>query len=106
MSRVEKGGYFGELALITHKPRAASAYVITPEVKLACKYSVHWSSCHSPVVSYSSLSNIFNKSSVLDVLAFERLLGPCQGVMKRNFDHYEDQLVKLFGSKSNVADLR
>ncbi len=44
--------------------------------------------------------------SVLDVHAFERLLGPCMDIMKRNFNHYEDQLVKLFGSKSNVADLR
>lgn len=43
---------------------------------------------------------------VLDVLAFERLLGPCMNIMKRNFNHYEDQLVKLFGSKSNVTDLR
>ncbi|KAH9388639.1 PREDICTED: cAMP-dependent protein kinase type II regulatory subunit-like [Rhagoletis zephyria] len=78
LSRVEKGGYFGELALITHKPRAASVYAITPDVKLA----------------------------FLDVHAFERLLGPCMDIMKRNFNHYEDQLVKLFGSKSNVADLR
>jgi len=78
LSRVEKGGYFGELALITHKARAASVYAATPEVKLA----------------------------FLDVLAFERLLGPCMDIMKRNFNHYEDQLVKLFGSKSNVADLR
>ena len=44
--------------------------------------------------------------AVLDVQAFERLLGPCMDIMKRNFNHYEDQLVKIFGSKSNVADLR
>jgi cAMP-dependent protein kinase regulator len=43
---------------------------------------------------------------VLDVHAFERLLGPCMDIMKRNFNHYEDQLVKIFGSKSNVTDLR
>ncbi|KAI2810729.1 hypothetical protein RDWZM_002364 [Blomia tropicalis] len=78
LSRVEKGGYFGELALITHKVRAASVYADTPDVKLA----------------------------FLDVHAFERLLGPCMDIMKRNFNHYEDQLVKLFGSRSNVADLR
>jgi cAMP-dependent protein kinase regulator len=78
LSRLEKGGYFGELALITHKPRAASAYALSPEVKLA----------------------------FLDVQAFERLLGPCMDIMKRNFNHYEDQLVKIFGSKSNVTDLR
>jgi hypothetical protein len=27
-------------------------------------------------------------------------------IMKRNFDHYEEQLVKIFGSKANVSDLR
>ncbi|CAG2182904.1 unnamed protein product [Oppiella nova] len=78
LSRLEKGGYFGELALITHRPRAASAYALSAEVKLA----------------------------FLDVHAFERLLGPVMDIMKRNFNHYEDQLVKIFGSKSNVADLR
>lgn len=44
--------------------------------------------------------------SVLDVHAFERLLGPCMDIMKRNFNHYEDQLTKLFGSKANATDLR
>ncbi|XP_075585317.1 uncharacterized protein LOC124498371 [Dermatophagoides farinae] len=78
LSRVEKGGYFGELALITKKSRAATVYAASAEVKLA----------------------------FLDVLAFERLLGPCMNIMRRNFNHYEDQLVKLFGSKSNVTDLR
>ena len=32
---------------------------------------------------------------VLDVHAFERLLGPCMDIMKRNIDGYEDQLKKL-----------
>ena len=36
VSRVTKGGYFGELALVTHRPRAASAYCVGP-VRLACK---------------------------------------------------------------------
>ncbi|KAJ8883414.1 hypothetical protein PR048_015257 [Dryococelus australis] len=36
VSRIEKGGYFGELALVTHKPRAASAYAVGT-VKLACE---------------------------------------------------------------------
>ncbi|XP_076176073.1 cAMP-dependent protein kinase type II regulatory subunit isoform X2 [Ptiloglossa arizonensis] len=77
INRVPAGGYLGELALVTHKPRAASAYAVG-DVKLA----------------------------FLDVEAFERLLGPCMELMKRNIDDYEDQLVKIFGSKANVTDIR
>lgn len=36
INRVGKGGYFGELALVTHRPRAASAFAME-ELKLACK---------------------------------------------------------------------
>jgi hypothetical protein len=43
---------------------------------------------------------------VIDVEAFERLLGPCMDLMKRNIDDYESQLVKIFGSKTNIADIR
>lgn len=43
---------------------------------------------------------------VLDVGAFERLLGPCMDIMKRNIEDYEEQLVKIFGSKSNISDVR
>lgn len=43
---------------------------------------------------------------VLDVAAFERVLGPCMDIMKRNIDAYEEQLVQIFGSKAAVADLR
>ena len=39
MNRINKGGYFGELALVTHKPRAASAYAVG-DVKLACEYYI------------------------------------------------------------------
>lgn len=35
----EAGGYFGELALVTHKPRAASAYAVGP-TRVACKYII------------------------------------------------------------------
>ncbi|XP_076247359.1 cAMP-dependent protein kinase type II regulatory subunit isoform X2 [Calliopsis andreniformis] len=77
INRVPAGGYLGELALVTHKPRAASAYAVG-NVKLA----------------------------FLDVEAFERLLGPCMELMKRNIDDYEDQLVKIFGSKANISDIR
>lgn len=44
--------------------------------------------------------------SVLDVDAFERLLGPCMNIMKRNIEDYENQLVKIFGSKQNMTDVR
>lgn len=37
INRIQKGGYFGELALVTHKPRAASAYAVG-DIKLACNY--------------------------------------------------------------------
>ncbi|BES90294.1 camp-dependent protein kinase [Nesidiocoris tenuis] len=74
---VGKGDYFGELALVTHRPRAASVYAIGP-VKVA----------------------------FLDVEAFERLLGPCMEIMKRNIDDYESQLEKIFGAKINMDDVR
>ncbi|XP_041984885.1 cAMP-dependent protein kinase type II regulatory subunit [Aricia agestis] len=77
IKRLGKGGYFGELALVTHKPRAASAYAVGP-----------------------------TKVAFLDVETFERLLGPCMEIMKRNIDDYEEQLVKLFGDKSNLTDVR
>merc|ERR1719186_459374 len=72
-----KGDYFGELALITHKPRAAT---------ICAKDSV--------------------RVAFLDVLAFERLLGPCMEIMMRNVYDYEDQLIKLFGSKVNISELK
>lgn len=75
--KLSQGQYFGELALVTHKPRAASAYAVGT-VKLA----------------------------FLDVLAFERLLGPCMNIMKRNIEEYDEQLIKIFGSKANISDLR
>jgi len=77
ISCLEKGSYFGELALVTHRPRAASAYAVD-NVKVA----------------------------FLDVDAFERLLGPCMEIMKRNIDDYESQLVKIFGSRNNIKDVR
>ncbi|CAH1783692.1 unnamed protein product [Owenia fusiformis] len=77
VTRVQKGGYFGELALVTHKPRAASVYAVGG-----------------------------TKLAVLDVDAFERLLGPCMDIMKRNVSNYEDQLVEIFGSKTNLTDMR
>nr|XP_020651076.1 cAMP-dependent protein kinase type II-alpha regulatory subunit [Pogona vitticeps] len=75
IARCQKGQYFGELALVTNKPRAASAYAVG-EVKCL----------------------------VMDVQAFERLLGPCMDIMKRNITHYEEQLVALFGSSMDLTN--
>ena len=43
---------------------------------------------------------------VLEVGAFERLLGPCMDIMKRNFHHYEEQLMQLFGTTLDITDTR
>ncbi|XP_063104896.1 cAMP-dependent protein kinase type II-alpha regulatory subunit isoform X2 [Cavia porcellus] len=75
IARCHKGQYFGELALVTNKPRAASAYAVG---NVTCL--------------------------VMDVQAFERLLGPCMDIMKRNISHYEEQLVKMFGSSLDLTD--
>jgi len=74
VTQLSDGAYFGELALVTHKPRAASIYAVG-----VCKVAA------------------------LDILAFERLLGPCMDVMKRNIGDYEEQLNKLGLS---IRDLR
>lgn len=77
VTTIRNGGYFGELALVTHKPRAATV-IAKGDIRVA----------------------------FLDVNAFERLLGPCMDVMKRNVDDYEEQLVRIFGSKANISDIR
>ncbi|KAM8930902.1 cAMP-dependent protein kinase type II-alpha regulatory subunit isoform 2-T2 [Pelodytes ibericus] len=75
ITRCKVGQYFGELALVNNKPRAASAYAVGDV-----------------------------KCLVMDVQAFERLLGPCMDIMKRNITHYEEQLVALFGSSMDLKD--
>jgi len=74
VNEVKQGEYFGELGLINHMPRAAT---------VAAKEDV--------------------RVAFLDVSAFERLLGPCVDIMKRNMDEYEQQLVKVFGSKAKIS---
>jgi CRP-like cAMP-binding protein len=39
VNEISEGGYFGELGLMTHQPRATSI-VAKGEVKVACKYGV------------------------------------------------------------------
>jgi len=77
LATCESGGYFGELALLTKKPRAATVYAVGDGTRCA----------------------------ILDVNAFERLLGPCVKIMQKNIADYEDTLRKLFGEKFNLADL-
>ncbi|TGZ60968.1 hypothetical protein CRM22_008263 [Opisthorchis felineus] len=55
VSELGEGQYFGELALLSDEPRAASVYSVGTSVL-----------------------------AVLDVQSFERLLGPCVAVMKQN----------------------
>jgi len=44
--------------------------------------------------------------TVLKVDSFERLLGPCMKVMKRNIENYEQQLMQLFGTSLDLSELR
>ena len=67
ISQLTKGAYFGELALVLNQPRSASVFAFGGEAKCAC----------------------------LNVDAFERLLGPCMDIMKRNIGEYEKQRKQL-----------
>ena len=40
----------------------------------------------------------------MDVQAFERLLGPCMDIMKRNIANYEEQLATLFDSSVDIEE--
>uniref|UniRef100_A0A8C8M500 cAMP-dependent protein kinase type II-alpha regulatory subunit n=1 Tax=Oncorhynchus tshawytscha TaxID=74940 RepID=A0A8C8M500_ONCTS len=73
IARCSRGQYFGELALVANKPRAASVYAMG-----------------------------VTKCLVIDIQAFERLLGSCKEIMKRNISQYENQLVALFGSSVDL----
>jgi len=77
VNRLNKGKYFGELGLLSKKTRAASVFAVG-EVRCA----------------------------VLDVEAFERLLGPCMNIMERNSEAYKEDMVRVFGGEDNISDLR
>lgn len=66
LQRYGKGAHFGELALLQNQPRAASA-----------------------------IADGDCKCAVLDVKAFERLLGPCKELLMRNIPLYEQQLSEI-----------
>lgn len=59
VAMLKKGTYFGELALLTSKPRAAT---VTAKGKLRC--------------------------ATLNNGGFTRLLGPCLDILKRNLGNY------------------
>lgn len=40
----------------------------------------------------------------MDVQAFERLLGPCMDIMKRNIANYDEQLDTLFESQTEIEE--
>lgn len=63
-------------------------------------------SCSKTQISFYYIINIISFVIVLDVEAFERLLGPCMQLMKRNITDYEEQMLKIFGSKHNIRDIR
>ncbi len=52
------------------------------------------------------VNTLLLSSIVLEAHAFERLLGPCMDVMKRNKEDYERQLVGIFGSRTNISGIR
>eukprot|EP00127_Corallochytrium_limacisporum_P004132 Clim_evm77s157 gene=Clim_evmTU77s157 len=68
VKKLQTGEYFGELALIDKKPRAASIFA---EGTVKC--------------------------AALNVDAFERLLGPCVEIMGRNKDKYAEELKAVHG---------
>jgi len=122
---IKKGGYFGELALVTHKPRAATARA-SGRARVACKLMAITLQFFPQLLRISNtfinnfifkeplkkyiliflIPNLLFSFSVLEVHAFERLLGPCMDVMKRNIDDYEAQLVRIFGSRTNISGIR
>lgn len=67
VKKLEKGSYFGELALLTREPRKATITVVSPDAI----------------------------AGVLDVNAFERLLGPCKEIMSRKVDQYAEEIANL-----------
>ena len=60
VATIGKGKYFGELALVENKPRSANVYAVG---KVKCAF--------------------------LERESFERLLGPCLDIMKRNIETYK-----------------
>lgn len=59
--------------------------------------------CQTRSLQYDDIHLIdFPFLSVIDIQAFERLLGPCMDIMKRNISQYEEQRVALLGSRVDL----
>mmetsp|Transcript_11383 Transcript_11383/g.29035 ORF Transcript_11383/g.29035 Transcript_11383/m.29035 type:complete len:345 (+) Transcript_11383:47-1081(+) len=71
------GAYFGELALLTRNPRAASVWAVG---RTTC--------------------------ARLKIKAFERLLGKCEEIMRRHAGGYEARLQQLFGPAESGTHIR
>ena len=72
-----------------------------------CMYVCMYACMYVQELSNSLLLCAYNRIfdlTALDVAAFERVLGPCMEVMKRNFEHYEEQLMQLFGTTLDITD--
>jgi len=96
------------LSSLTLSPKVKAAIGSLPNQNNTLRESLQWLP-HTPapfsqVVKPHSFH--FSFFTVLDVDAFERLLGPCMEIMKRNAEGYEKQLIQIFGSKSNIRDIR
>ncbi|XP_055354466.1 cAMP-dependent protein kinase type II-alpha regulatory subunit-like isoform X2 [Paramacrobiotus metropolitanus] len=72
VGRAGPGQYVGELALIAGQPRAATVTAAADGTKLA----------------------------FLDSKAFERLMGPCVDILRKNVERYKDKIVAVFGENS------
>jgi cAMP-dependent protein kinase regulator len=69
MGVIESGGYFGELALLTKQPRAASIATVAPTTVLS-----------------------------IDRKAFTNTLGPLHNILKRKANKYESYLNEEFSA--------
>lgn len=67
---------------------------------------------YADIINYLEILQIFKECYfafillflAMDVQAFERLLGPCMEIMKRNIATYEEQLVALFGTNMDIVE--
>lgn len=75
ISKLGKGQYFGELALVTHRPRAASVYATEGTVKLACKSSLG--------LGYANIENL--STYILTIIISRLAYGePCCSSLSRS----------------------